>query len=142
MGRIAHVESEFCDRLHGVPTAKKERCFSAVREAVPGPQPPHRRATGVAAFRGISAALPERWRDRGSPESACGVRREKSALSSGCKSHPANAPAGSNRGSYGGNEVAEAFGWRVTIYGDSASVQAVTRVNAEQASKRTMHGPT
>jgi hypothetical protein len=30
----------------------------------------------------------------------------------------------------------------VTIYGDSASVQAVTRVNAEQASKRTMRRPT
>jgi hypothetical protein len=43
-------------------------------------------------------------------ESVVGVRREKAALSSGCKSHPANAPAGSNRGSYGGNEVAEAFG--------------------------------
>ncbi len=28
----------------------------------------------------------------------------------GCKSHPATAPAGSNRSSYGGNEVAEAFG--------------------------------
>jgi hypothetical protein len=42
--------------------------------------------------------------------SACGVRRDKAALSSGCKSHPANAPAGSNRSSYGGDEVAEAFG--------------------------------
>ncbi len=31
---------------------------------------------------------------------------------------------------------------RVTKYGDSASVQAVTRVNAEQASKRSMRGPT
>ena len=31
---------------------------------------------------------------------------------------------------------------RVTIYGDSASVQAVTRVNAEQASKRTMRRST
>jgi hypothetical protein len=31
---------------------------------------------------------------------------------------------------------------RVTKYGGSASVQAVTRVNAEQASKRTMRGPT
>src|SRR5580700_8468248 len=30
----------------------------------------------------------------------------------------------------------------VTIYGDGASVQAVTRVNAEQASKRTMRRPT
>jgi hypothetical protein len=39
-----------------------------------------------------------------------GVRREKVALSSGCKPRPANAPAGSNRSSYGGNEVAEAFG--------------------------------
>ena len=46
--------------------------------------------------------------------SPMGVRRDKAALSSGCKSHPANAPAGSNRSSYGGNEIAEAFGMRVT----------------------------
>ena len=32
------------------------------------------------------------------------VRREKAALSSGCKAHPATAPAGSNRSSHGGNE--------------------------------------
>jgi hypothetical protein len=38
-----------------------------------------------------------------------GVRRDKAALSSGCKSHPANAQAGSNRSSHGGNEVAETF---------------------------------
>jgi hypothetical protein len=43
-------------------------------------------------------------------KTASGVRRDKAALSSGCKSHPATAPAGSNRSSYGGNEVAEAFG--------------------------------
>jgi len=36
--------------------------------------------------------------------------KHSAALSSGCKSHPASAPAGSNRSSYGGNEVAEAFG--------------------------------
>jgi hypothetical protein len=48
------------------------------------------------------------------PMSALGVRRDKAALSSGCKSHPANAPAGSSRSSYGGDEVAEAFGKRVT----------------------------
>jgi hypothetical protein len=30
---------------------------------------------------------------------------------------------------------------RVTKYGDSVSVQAVTRVNAEQASKRSMRRP-
>ena len=39
------------------------------------------------------------------------VRRAKSALSSGCKSHPGElAPAGSNRSSHGGNDMAEAFG--------------------------------
>ena len=38
-----------------------------------------------------------------------GVRRDKAAFSSGCKPHPATAPAGSNRSSHGGNEVAEAF---------------------------------
>ncbi|HWJ17633.1 MAG TPA: hypothetical protein VNR65_02790, partial [Geobacterales bacterium] len=43
------------------------------------------------------------------PMSGMGVRREKAALSSGCKPHPATAPAGSNRSSHGGNEVAEAF---------------------------------
>jgi hypothetical protein len=54
-----------------------------------------------------------------------------------------DAPAGSNRSDCGGNEAVEAFGDKhVTIYGDAASVQAVTRVNAEQASKRTMRGPT
>ncbi len=42
--------------------------------------------------------------------SAVGVRRGKAALSSGCKTHPANAPAGSNRSRHGGDEMAEAFG--------------------------------
>ena len=38
-----------------------------------------------------------------------GVRRDKAAFLSGYKTHPATvAPAGSNRSSYGGNEVAEA----------------------------------
>ena len=38
------------------------------------------------------------------------MRRGKAALSSGCKSHPATAPAGSNRSSHGGDEMAEAAG--------------------------------
>ncbi len=43
--------------------------------------------------------------------SGLGVRRGKAALFSGCKSHPATiAPAGSNRSSHGGNEVAKASG--------------------------------
>jgi hypothetical protein len=50
-----------------------------------------------------------RWSRCASATSASGVRRDKAALSSGCKPHPATAPAGSNRSSHGGNEVAEAF---------------------------------
>ncbi len=43
--------------------------------------------------------------------SELGVRRGKAAFFSGRKSHPATiAPAGSNRSSHEGNEVAEAFG--------------------------------
>jgi hypothetical protein len=38
-----------------------------------------------------------------------GVRHEKVRLSRGCKPHPASAPAGSNRSSHGGNEMAEAL---------------------------------
>jgi hypothetical protein len=38
---------------------------------------------------------------------ACAVRRRR--FSSGWKAHPATAPAGSNRSSHGGNEMAEAF---------------------------------
>jgi hypothetical protein len=67
--------------------------------------------SGLAA-RGTSAVFPEYhcFRRTALHESAFGVRRAKAALFSGCKSHPATAPAGSNRSSHGGNEVAEAFG--------------------------------
>src|SRR5271166_656469 len=44
------------------------------------------------------------------PQWPLNVFRDKAALSSGCKSRPATAPAGSNRSSHGGNEMAEAFG--------------------------------
>ena len=54
------------------------------------------------------------FRDIDIEMSEAGVRRDKAALSSGCKSHPAIAPAGSSRSSYGGDEIAEAFGMRVT----------------------------
>jgi hypothetical protein len=47
---------------------------------------------------------------RGRRTAALGVRRDKAALSSGCKPHPATAPAGSNRSRHGGDEVSEAFG--------------------------------
>jgi hypothetical protein len=70
------------------------------------------------------------------------VRRAKARSSSGCESHPATiVPAGSNRSSRTGSEATEAFGVEGHV-GDSASMQAVTRVNVEQASKDLMREPT
>ena len=61
----------------------------------------------------------------GWPMTALGVRREKAAPSSGCKSPPATAPAGST------GAVMEVTKWlkplvSVSRIGDSASVQAAT----------------
>src|SRR5262245_48313426 len=42
------------------------------------------------------------------PLSVCAVTRRR--FSSGCKAHPAIAPAGSNRGRHGGDEMSEAPG--------------------------------
>src|SRR5271167_3459784 len=50
-------------------------------------------------------------------------------------------PPGNNRSSGGGNEAAEAFGAEGRN-GDLVSMQAVTRVNAKQASKRVVQEPT
>jgi hypothetical protein len=71
----------------------------------------------------------------------CAVARQ--CLPSGCKSRPANsvAPAGSYRSGGGGNETAGAFETHVPL-GGAASRQAVTRVNAEQASKELTWEPT
>src|ERR1700730_4643460 len=44
------------------------------------------------------------------PFSTCAVTRRR--FSSGCKPHPATAPAGSDRSRHGGDEVSEAFGER------------------------------
>src|SRR5271165_868537 len=76
------------------------------------------------------------------PESAPDVRRAKAALSSGCKSRPANSLPPEATGA-----VVEVTKWlkpsdSVSRTGDSASVQAATQVNAVQTSKRTMCGPT
>src|ERR1700732_5063333 len=72
---------------------------------------------------------------------APGVRRDKAALSSGCKPHPATLQPEAT------GAATEVTNWlkpsdSVSRIGDSASVQAATRVNAEQASKRTMRRPT
>jgi hypothetical protein len=71
------------------------------------------------------------------------VRREKALVHSGKKTRPGNwiAPPGSNRSGGGGNKAVEASGVEGRI-GDSASLQVVTRVNAEQASKLVMQEPT
>ena len=65
--------------------------------------------------------------------SAVGVRRAKAALSSGCKSHLATALQPEAIGAV----MEETKGLKPSIsvsrIGDSASVQAATRVNAEQA---------
>jgi hypothetical protein len=71
------------------------------------------------------------------------VRRGKGAGPQRVEVPPGNwfVPPGSNRSSGGGNEAAGAFGEKGRN-GDSVSMQAVTRVNAEQASKRVMQEPT
>src|ERR1700736_675825 len=63
--------------------------------------------------------------------SEMGVRRGKAALSSGCKAHPATAPAGSNRSSHGGNEVPEAFGYRSARAADATMSAVYDRWFAE-----------
>src|SRR5713101_3916662 len=77
-------------------------------------------------------------RDEG-PELACAVQRRRFPVGASPTRHPLQPE--SNRSSHGGN------GWlkpsiSVSRIGDSASVQAATRVNVEQASKRTMCRPT
>jgi hypothetical protein len=78
-----------------------------------------RRSAQVERLEVVDTDRRRRWSElracRSSPHmSVSGVRRAKAALSIGCKPHPAIAPAGSNRSSHGGNEVAEAFEKRVT----------------------------
>jgi len=73
----------------------------------------------------LAGERPTTGRTRCDPTSVQGVRRAEAALSSGCKPHPATAPAGSNRSSHGGNVKPSIS---VSQTGDSASVQAATRV--------------
>ena len=67
----------------------------------------------IIALQSLAATPPDDWLNGislAAQMSESGVRRAKAALSSGWKSHPATAPAESNRSSHGGNEMAEAFG--------------------------------
>jgi hypothetical protein len=67
------------------------------------------------------------------------VRREKALVHSGKKTRPGTGSL--HPVAIGGNKAAEASGVEGRI-GDSASLQAVTRVNAEQAPKTIMQEPT
>ena len=70
------------------------------------------------------------------------MRRAKALSSSGCESRPVIfVPTGSNWSSRGGNEAAEASGVEGSLR-DLANMQAVMRVNTEQASKSSMRKPT
>jgi len=62
------------------------------------------------------------------------VRRDKAALPVGARRTRRFASAGSHRSSHGVTKWLKPS-IRVSQIGDSASVQAATRVNAEQASK-------
>ena len=81
--------------------------------------------------------------------SAKGVRRDKAAFSSGCKSHPAIiAPAGSNRSNCGGNEMVEAsgeacreIGWQRECAGRNVSERrASLEKDVAQADPNTLWG--
>src|ERR1700732_3856147 len=72
---------------------------------------------------------------------AHGVRRDKAAISSGCEAHPAKSLQPEATGA--GMEATKCLKPSDSgTIGDRASVQAATRVNAEQASKRSMCRPT
>jgi len=64
---------------------------------------------------GLSNDLPQKLRRSARlkigcecPQTTCAVTRRR--FSSGCKAHPATAPAGSTRSRHGGDEMSEAFG--------------------------------
>src|SRR6516164_9438594 len=89
------------------------------------------------------AAFPQRRgsRDRGKERLQWGVRRDKGAF------QWVQAPPGDSLQPEAIGAVMEVTKWlkpsiSVSRFGDSASVQAATRVNAEQAPKRTMCRPT
>ncbi len=74
---------------------------------------------------------------------AFGVRRDKAALSQWVKVPPGNLLQPEATGAtVEATKRLKPPVKRVTKFGDSASVQAVTRVNVEQASKRTLRRPT
>ena len=77
------------------------------------------------------------------PATALGVRREKAMLFQWAKGPPGEVlPPDATGAAVEVTKPLKPSVKRATKYGGSASVQAVTRVNAEQTSKRTMHRPT
>ena len=86
--------------LWGFRNSKDGRCFPSYESIAA-----RARCNRDTVYEAIKAL---EYRDPGRPLNVCAVTRRR--FSSGCEPHPANAPAGSNRSSHGGDEMAEAFG--------------------------------
>jgi hypothetical protein len=111
LGLLYKLKKKRALALEHLTEAKKD--IFAVR-TIPSTHARRDRAGGIAA---ISSDVPQWVHERlgggklqvqPCPQCPCAVERRR--FSSGCKSRPATAPAGSNRSSYGGNEMAEAVG--------------------------------
>jgi hypothetical protein len=106
--RLATIADISSSALWARPVAVEDRRVVLVRPIKTHQQ--YEPACGGRAASSTPCPRPVPHSRRRQAMTAIWVRREKAALSSGCKSHPANAPAGSNRSSHGGDEMAEAFG--------------------------------
>ncbi len=112
MARKEKAEREF-DRRPERPGNKSKPGCKLERKRIDNTEPRPFGGSNDVTCAGTSAPPKRKLRLAGREMPAMfakGVRRGKAVLSSGCKSHPAPAPAGSNRSSHGGDEMAEAFG--------------------------------
>ena len=83
-----------------------------------------------------------KWRELAHKTAECRYAVKSRQYPAGANpARPMDRSAGSNQSDEGGNEFVEVLCVKVTL-GDRANMQAETRVNAEQASKRIMRKPT
>src|SRR6516162_10698273 len=107
-----------CRLLRGGSSGGSLRSGNRIAEAVRGPRDiwaeGKTKVLGATrlhwADRRVSVAVPDSLSDGEWPESACAVKRRRFPV--GARPTRRFAPAGSNRSSHGGNEMAEAFDWR------------------------------
>ncbi len=97
---------EHLDRIGEVVTVEVARAVTPMREVMSEHHAKIAWKLDTDSFDYKTYNREHRWEFRGGE-----TVRAKAAFFSGCKSHPATiAPAGSNRSSHGGNEMAEASG--------------------------------